>query len=603
MALSLTVPEAATLTFDANGGTGTMDAVSGRVGVGVQLPACTFTAPDGKDFLCWNTQADAGDTRYYAGSTFMPAASQTLYAEWGEGYVIDLTATAVNASVAIPLGLSAQLTQLTGYFNNETDPMGLDVNLDGVKDLAIVQAYDDVNNVMTASVTKLNSLTANYRFVLTAPTEEGKYGCVLIKFVSDGSVVEPGDIELLYDDNGTYNSGQLLVLKDGQTHNLMLSDRTLYTDGDWNTLCLPFGIDDFSGTPLEGFTVKELDTETAYGGHVTGLDGTTLYLNFKDASGIEAGKPYIVKKLQLKDDALTPTYTATGGTAGWTTMQACGYDRLIDGDTGAGKNWWTNFTGDSVYCEFHAYQPVYMTGYTLTTGNQKTAQTPTAWTLQGKQNEGDAWTTIDSRNATTTSGDALPSEPTVEKNYTVKNPGTYQYFRFEVTQNGGANYMCLSELTLQAYYPSNIDNIVNPVFSGVTIDASAPTVVSSEDGKVTFVGNYSPIDIAGEDRSILFLGAANTLYYPNDAMTINSCRAHFELNGITAGDASAGVRAFVLNFDGDGEATGITDPTPDPSPAWEGNGCAWYSLDGRRLSGKPTTSGIYINNGRKIVIK
>lgn len=64
VALSLTVPEAATLTFDANGGTGTMDAVSGRVGVGVQLPACTFTAPDGKDFLCWNTQADAGDTRY-----------------------------------------------------------------------------------------------------------------------------------------------------------------------------------------------------------------------------------------------------------------------------------------------------------------------------------------------------------------------------------------------------------------------------------------------------------------------------------------------------------------------------------------------------------
>ena len=29
----------------------------------------------------------------------------------------------------------------------------------------------------------------------------------------------------------------------------------------------------------------------------------------------------------------------------------------------------------------------------------------------------------------------------------------------------------------------------------------------------------------------------------------------------------------------------------------------WYSMDGRRLSGKPTTKGIYINNGRKVVIK
>ena len=30
---------------------------------------------------------------------------------------------------------------------------------------------------------------------------------------------------------------------------------------------------------------------------------------------------------------------------------------------------------------------------------------------------------------------------------------------------------------------------------------------------------------------------------------------------------------------------------------------AWYSLDGRRLYGKPTAKGIYINNGKKVVIK
>ena len=32
-------------------------------------------------------------------------------------------------------------------------------------------------------------------------------------------------------------------------------------------------------------------------------------------------------------------------------------------------------------------------------------------------------------------------------------------------------------------------------------------------------------------------------------------------------------------------------------------GDEWYSLDGRRLSGKPTKSGLYINNGRKVIIK
>jgi hypothetical protein len=30
---------------------------------------------------------------------------------------------------------------------------------------------------------------------------------------------------------------------------------------------------------------------------------------------------------------------------------------------------------------------------------------------------------------------------------------------------------------------------------------------------------------------------------------------------------------------------------------------AWYSLDGRKLDGKPTTKGLYIHEGNKVVIK
>jgi hypothetical protein len=30
---------------------------------------------------------------------------------------------------------------------------------------------------------------------------------------------------------------------------------------------------------------------------------------------------------------------------------------------------------------------------------------------------------------------------------------------------------------------------------------------------------------------------------------------------------------------------------------------AWYSLDGRRIVGKPSTKGVYINNGNKVIIK
>ena len=30
---------------------------------------------------------------------------------------------------------------------------------------------------------------------------------------------------------------------------------------------------------------------------------------------------------------------------------------------------------------------------------------------------------------------------------------------------------------------------------------------------------------------------------------------------------------------------------------------AWYTLDGKRLNAKPNTKGIYVNNGKKVVIK
>ena len=30
---------------------------------------------------------------------------------------------------------------------------------------------------------------------------------------------------------------------------------------------------------------------------------------------------------------------------------------------------------------------------------------------------------------------------------------------------------------------------------------------------------------------------------------------------------------------------------------------AWYTLDGKRLNAKPNTKGIYVNNGKKVIIK
>ena len=73
-----------------------------------------------------------------------------------------------------------------------------------------------------------------------------------------------------------------------------LRARTLFRDGDWNTLCLPFNVSGLSGTCLEGATLMELGNSS---GCNTGFDATTgtLTLDFVPASSIEAGHAYLVK--------------------------------------------------------------------------------------------------------------------------------------------------------------------------------------------------------------------------------------------------------------------------------------------------------------------
>jgi hypothetical protein len=145
-------------------------------------------------------------------------------------------------------------------------------------------------------------------------------------------------------------------------------------------------------------------------------------------------------------------------------------------------------------------------------------------------------------------------------------------------------------------------DFTSPVFSGVTIDATASTTVSDADEglqEVQMVGSYSPVPVVANDKSILFLGDANTLYYSSIDRNIRSCRAYFSVPFIKQ-NAGAKARAFRLDF-GEGEQTGIITVQGE---GFTVNGAdAWYTLDGRKLDGKPATKGLYINGGKKVVIK
>ena len=167
-------------------------------------------------------------------------------------------------------------------------------------------------------------------------------------------------------------------------------------------------------------------------------------------------------------------------------------------------------------------------------------------------------------------------------------------------------------------------HLTNPVFQGVIPKSAAPSDKAVVfDDLIRFEGCYSPVAITDEegDNTKLYLGAGNTLSYPSGPMTIGSCRAYFQLlGGHTAGEPEnaetdmQGIRAFELNF-GE-EETGIEEVNGDGLEVngyglWvngyglevNGYGAGWCTLDGRRLDGKPTAKGVYIRDGRKVIIK
>ena len=116
-----------------------------------------------------------------------------------------------------------------------------------------------------------------------------------------------------------------------------------------------------------------------------------------------------------------------------------------------------------------------------------------------------------------------------------------------------------------------------------------------------FVGSFSPVTLNEGDNSVLYLGAENKLYYPTRNITMGACRAYFKLKGLTVSDLETKmVNTIVLNLGDD--STGIT--TLSMESGKEGaSTTGWHTLDGRRLNSKPTQPGLYIQGGRKVVIK
>ena len=481
------------------------------------------------------------------------------------------------------------------------------------------------------------------------------------------------------------NNSTAISEKEGYFANVTLTGRTLWQDGGWNTLTLPFDVNAFEGTFFNGATVMEFDVEGKYSGHQTGFDrgNGTLYLYFKEANKIEAGKPYLVKwepvLINSTDDWNTFASNVNNGTESYegkvvklnsdiNISTAVGTEAHPFKGTFDGAGHTLNVTLDDNIFGTAPFR--YISGATI-------ANVKTTGTVKGNKHStglvGYAWSGTNTIKNCHVAVDVTASDKYVggilghglssitsvtdclftgrltgtlgpyigvfdawndEGTHSVVNclaAGTYSgTARIAFRNNGAKNCYSKSgsmEDAADASVMSNEellaalgrgweivgDNVVpkkvptsitNPIFTKVTISKETSDV-TSDDWSVTFKGTYDPVEIDDKgDNTKLYFGNGNTLYWPNGAMTINPFRAYFQLNTI-----NAKARSIVLNF-GEETTTGIQAPFVSPegesteaSPRGGLVGVGYYSLDGRKMQGKPAQKGVYIKNGHKVVIK
>ncbi|MBR1499060.1 MAG: hypothetical protein IJ615_05465 [Bacteroidaceae bacterium] len=138
----------------------------------------------------------------------------------------------------------------------------------------------------------------------------------------------------------------------------------------------------------------------------------------------------------------------------------------------------------------------------------------------------------------------------------------------------------------------------NAVLKAKANDARITMMTAEE--TYTLYGTYGPTAATAQDP-FYYMNIDGSLSLGNNGtVTVGAFRWIMRVESKFGGSTPAYVRKIVI-FDGeDDEATGIAEIANSKSS----NGkCDWYTLDGRRLNGKPSRAGVYIYNGIKTIIK
>ena len=174
-----------------------------------------------------------------------------------------------------------------------------------------------------------------------------------------------------------------------------------------------------------------------------------------------------------------------------------------------------------------------------------------------------------------------------DERFDLATPTGYQAYKVSDASASGVTAEAIG------YIPKNVPVILKTTATGTS--SSSMTVRFNEQqtttditGSASFKGIPSTSEgVTPSGTSFILVGNKFVLYEGTDVIPAHRCYLTF---------GGAGTRSIGIDF-GDGGATGISDP---PNPIFEELG-QWYDLQGRRIE-KPTKKGMYIKDGKKVVI-
>ena len=132
-------------------------------------------------------------------------------------------------------------------------------------------------------------------------------------------------------------------------------------------------------------------------------------------------------------------------------------------------------------------------------------------------------------------------------------------------------------------------------FSGVTLEPAGEctTTVNAAGGNYTFKGILAPTELKTDNTQYFLNSAGTSFVLPlNDTSKLKATRAYII---VPAAAGSAQGRQY--SFDFNGTTTAIDNVTV--SGMEDGT---WYTISGIRIN-RPAAKGVYIHNGRKVIVK